>query len=424
MKKCQYCGMETDDSTVICPSCSGKDFFHKCDKCGTSFDGEFCPQCGLKVGTTSKKCPQCGTKYYSSACPNCGFTGAPVSKEVAVEPPENDPPKKKNTWLWVLGWIFIFPVPLTILILRNKEMNANRRIGFIALVWIIFIVLGIMIKTPDTTSEPEREIPSDEVILPSDEVILPFSAYDLEGQLYPDIVTRFQSIGLDNIELVPIEDLIIGWLTKDGEIEQVTINGDNSFYEGDNVKKDALIRISYHTFPGKETAAETAPASDSVTEEITAAVTAAATAAQIERGEATEKATEKITKSDHVYYSTNDLITAKKGNSGVFSYIKKGRNYDIYIIIDFDEKYNYYFLDRDENVSCERVKFNSGDLNTVLIITYHDGGDEWQNGLHFKYKNMPDRLILEDSDHYEYDFEPTDIEEALRILNTKTIYDY
>ena len=25
------------------------------------------------------------------------------------------PPKKRRTWLWVLGWIFIFPVPLTIL---------------------------------------------------------------------------------------------------------------------------------------------------------------------------------------------------------------------------------------------------------------------------------------------------------------------
>lgn len=29
-------------------------------------------------------------------------------------------PKKRKTWLWVLGWICIFPLPLTILMLRKK----------------------------------------------------------------------------------------------------------------------------------------------------------------------------------------------------------------------------------------------------------------------------------------------------------------
>lgn len=50
-------------------------------------------------------------------------------------------PQKKNTWLWVLGWIFIFPVPLMILILRNKNLKTIFKFGIIAFVWIIYFVV-------------------------------------------------------------------------------------------------------------------------------------------------------------------------------------------------------------------------------------------------------------------------------------------
>lgn len=53
-------------------------------------------------------------------------------------------PKKKNrTWLWVLGWLFIFPVPLTILMLRNKTLAPKVRYGIIAAAWLVFLLIGI-----------------------------------------------------------------------------------------------------------------------------------------------------------------------------------------------------------------------------------------------------------------------------------------
>lgn len=48
-----------------------------------------------------------------------------------------------------------------------------------------------------------------------------------------------------------IEDLVTGWLTKDGEVEEVTIDGDGSFRAGDTFDKTAAIIVSYHTFPSK-----------------------------------------------------------------------------------------------------------------------------------------------------------------------------
>jgi len=83
------------------------------------------------------------------------------------------------------------------------------------------------------------------------------------------------------------------------------------------------------------------------------------------------------TEPERVSYSTNNYETAKKGNSGVFSYVSRGNSYDIYWIIDFDVGYVYYFTDGNGEETCDRLAIESGDLNDVLIITYHDGGDEW-----------------------------------------------
>lgn len=52
-------------------------------------------------------------------------------------------PKKRNTWLWVLGWIIIFPVPLTILLLRNKDMKPSLKYGIIVAAWVVYLIIGL-----------------------------------------------------------------------------------------------------------------------------------------------------------------------------------------------------------------------------------------------------------------------------------------
>lgn len=125
-----------------------------------------------------------------------------------------------------------------------------------------------------------------------------------------------------------------------------------------------------------------------------------------------------------VYYSTNTRKTVGNGNSGVYAYKNDGKYYDVYYIIDFDEGYVYNFSEGEGNTYCEKVKIVSGDLNSVMIITFNDGNDKWSYGLHFKYKNHPETLIVQDNDGFEIEYEPTDLETALKYKSTKNIYSY
>ena len=150
MKICAYCESENDDSARVCAACGANEFKHRCNNCGTVFDeGEYCPKCGVKAGKKAKVCPRCGAEYFSNACPDCGYlagqsTSAPTNPQAyshgGFEPAQ--PQKKRNTALWVLGWIFLFPVPLTILVARSKKLPKWAKGLIIAGVWIAYYLMA------------------------------------------------------------------------------------------------------------------------------------------------------------------------------------------------------------------------------------------------------------------------------------------
>ena len=74
------------------------------------------------------------------------------------------------------------------------------------------------------------------------------SSSDLEGKNYKDVVIKLQKNGFINIKTKAMEDLLLGWLKKDGEVERVEINGDYIFSSVTKFPKDAEIIITYHTF--------------------------------------------------------------------------------------------------------------------------------------------------------------------------------
>ena len=181
----------------------------KCPSCGAEAKGKFCEYCGSEMpqekptvnitnnyygGTTPQenneiestlgKCPKCGNSkitfkrervgtatqsrsrknYIGSGrqgqsvsqsayrtvgvCQNCGYTWNPNATNTG---------SGKKTWLWVLGWICIFPLPLTILLLRKKDMKPAVKYGIIAVAWLLFFVIGM--SGNSETDVPQTDTP-------------------------------------------------------------------------------------------------------------------------------------------------------------------------------------------------------------------------------------------------------------------------
>ena len=67
--------------------------------------------------------------------------------------PQPAPKKNKKIVWWVLGWIFIFPISLTILIARNQKLKTGAKIGIISAAWSAYLLIGIGYSTTKNTRE-------------------------------------------------------------------------------------------------------------------------------------------------------------------------------------------------------------------------------------------------------------------------------
>lgn len=80
------------------------------------------------------------------------------------------------------------------------------------------------------------------------EIAVPMSAKAAKKLTYTDLEKQFKEAGFVNISLVAECDLITGWLTKDGSIESISVNGQTEFDEYATYRPDDPVVITYHTF--------------------------------------------------------------------------------------------------------------------------------------------------------------------------------
>lgn len=77
---------------------------------------------------------------------------------------------------------------------------------------------------------------------------LPKSVDTYIGRKFTDVEEEFRAYGFTNIALLPKKDLIKGWMTKDGAVEEISIAGKTNFKKGQRYLSDHRIVITYHTF--------------------------------------------------------------------------------------------------------------------------------------------------------------------------------
>jgi len=158
--KCKSCGAEIDSNSRTCKFC-GSQITMDMLKEQETLNKQGCPKCGsTNITFRRENQGEVRGKNYKQVvhrtvgyCKDCGETWYPSS--------ESEMPKKRKTWLWILGWIFIFPVPLTILMLRKKDMKPAVKYGIIAVAWIIYLIIGFSGNSSDKNANIKTS-PSDQ----------------------------------------------------------------------------------------------------------------------------------------------------------------------------------------------------------------------------------------------------------------------
>ena len=77
---------------------------------------------------------------------------------------------------------------------------------------------------------------------------VPISSKAAKKINYEELETQFLDAGFVNVRTEVIYDIITGWITKDGSVESVSINGDTDFSEYASYRPDVEVIITYHTF--------------------------------------------------------------------------------------------------------------------------------------------------------------------------------
>ena len=95
----------------------------------------------------------------------------------------------------------------------------------------------------------------------------PCNSKDMRGEAYEKAVEAFGNAGFTNVTTEKVEDLVLGWLNDEGDVDKITIDGSDDFDSGVWYPSGASVVIYYHTFPKKDEDTKDAYDQDEVTDE-------------------------------------------------------------------------------------------------------------------------------------------------------------
>ena len=113
----------------------------QCKKCGTTFEGKFCPKCGTPVNETQPVCPVCGKPRLAEArfCSNCGHdfqkaatpAPAPSSPSAPSAAVKRKPKLTKKQVRAIVIVVLVIAVLLAVIIPVSVHFSNHFRIGYV-----------------------------------------------------------------------------------------------------------------------------------------------------------------------------------------------------------------------------------------------------------------------------------------------------
>ena len=140
------------------------------------------------------------------------------TKEAPKNPndPSSAPTQRRRTWLWVLGWCFLFPVPV-ILLLKRSRMKTIAKIGIIIAAWIGWMCLFAAVVNIGNSRQQSMDSSAETV-----------SNLELLTGLYPSLLNIEDCEVEETFVTEPEDFLIIRLNEDDARIIAKNINGNHS----------------------------------------------------------------------------------------------------------------------------------------------------------------------------------------------------
>lgn len=202
----------------------------------------------------------------------------------------------------------------------------------------------------------------------TNKIAIPVSA-NPEDTDFQSVKKQLEDAGFENVTTQKIEDLTFGIFTKDGEIEKITVKGEEVFSKGDLFEKDVPITIHYHTF--KEYDNETEKSSSEPVETSESSSNASTTPSS-----SVEEVTEPV---------KEEVITVDNPD---FAYVTS--NYDESKAKEFVEKYRGQIVEFDGHVAYT-APYGNYDTHFDFLLETGDWIDENTSnytGIPMKFENV------------------------------------
>ena len=117
----------------------------------------------------------------------------------------------------------------------NTEKNNDIKVIFLTFGFLIIVMLLCFFMSY-LYSIPKKG-----------EIKVTINPEDYIGMNYQEVEKKFIDMGFTNVKSIPNEDLITGWINKEGETDKITI--DNSDFNKDDIfSENAEVIITYHSF--------------------------------------------------------------------------------------------------------------------------------------------------------------------------------
>ncbi len=214
-----------------------------------------CPNCGASLQVDADKskltCNYCGNSLlvddevqhiqYDNA-EDAGYQFEKGRQRAQAEQRMNNiststvtyqPSKPNYTWLWVVGWICCFPIPITVLVARSKSLTVKAKTIIIAVMWAVILIIGIIgnIIDPNPKYETDRNSENSSAVTSSESNTSEETEKDLLPVIYADNekiniwLNRFNNLYPD--EALTADDFSVYYHHGSYHKNQITFNLDD-----------------------------------------------------------------------------------------------------------------------------------------------------------------------------------------------------